>query len=982
MTPERWQEVERIYQAVLDLEPSGRSTFLHQTCAGDEELRREVVSLLKAHKPDDPFLESPALEVAARALADEVPRLARGQHLGSYELIAPLGAGGMGEVWRARDPALNRQVAIKLLPSQYSRDAERLRRFEQEARAAGMLNHPNLLAIYAIGKEEGSPYLVTELLEGTTLRERFAVGGLPEGKAVEYAEQIAQGLAAAHDKGIVHRDLKPENIFITRDGRVKILDFGLAKLVQTGPEQQNQAQTETAPGMVLGTPAYMSPEQVQGQKADRRSDIFALGAVLYEMLAGRRPFAGDTSVETMNAILKQDAPPIAQASPLVEQIVRHCLEKDPEERFQSARDLGFHLRMARHPSAKTPVASSAKIWRRYFATAIIALALVGATAGVTWWLTRPAPPNAGPIFTRLTSDSGLTTDPALSLDGKWLAYASDRSGEGNLDIWLQQVGKGEALRLTTDPADDREPAFSPDGTTIAFRSDRDGGIYIVSTLGGAAKKIAAQGRRPRFSPDGSWIAYYWGGGSDFSFTDSRSYVVSATGGTPRQLQPEFAVACFPVWSPDGKHVLFLGSREPIELPAESYDWWVAPLNTGTTVRTGAVAVLRKHGLPDAASRSIAPGVVLIPREWTAKGRVVFTADLGDSRNVWQLAISPMNWRVTGSPQRLTFGAGTEDLPSTAGGNRMVFSNLTANVDIWSLPIDHREGVATGELARLTENPSVDVQPAISADGRRLVFASNRAGNSDVWAKNLRTGEETAITLSPVFESRPAITADGSKVAYNDWEGGKPKVNIASLDGVHSEDALPAKVCDDCFLAWDWSPDSRTLLYWSRDQRQVGVLDIASREKAIVLKHPEYALLRSHFSPSGRWIAFHAITGPNRVQLYIAPFQGMSPITQDMWIAGTDRAGFDVPRWSPDSNSLYLISDRDGYLCLWRQRLDPETKRPLGEAKPVYHLHGARRSISSVPVSYLEISVARDKIVFPMGERTGNIWMAEWKPERF
>ena len=239
-----------------------------------------------AHQPDDRFLESSALKVAARDLADEAPRPVRGQRLGSYELIDPIGAGGMGEVWRALDPALGRHVAIKILSSQYSRDPDRLRRFEQEARAAGMLNHPNVLAIYAVGKQEDSPYLVTELLEGATLRQRLASGAIPEGKAIEYGDQIVQGLAAAHEKGIVHRDLKPENIFITSDDRVKILDFGLAKLAQSGPE--HQAQTQTASGMALGTPAYMSPEQVRGQPADHRSDIFALGAVLYEMLAGRR----------------------------------------------------------------------------------------------------------------------------------------------------------------------------------------------------------------------------------------------------------------------------------------------------------------------------------------------------------------------------------------------------------------------------------------------------------------------------------------------------------------------------------------------------------------------------------------------------------------------------------------------------------------------------------------------------------------------
>lgn len=259
MTPERWQEVERIFQAALDRDASARSAFLDHACAGDAELRRQVESLLGAHQTDDRFLESSALAMAARNLADEASRPVRGQRLGSYELINLIGAGGMGEVWRALDPALGRHAAIKILSSQYSRDPDRLRRFEQEARAAGMLNHPNVLAIYAVGKQEDSPYLVTELLEGATLRQRLASGALSEGKAIEYGDQIVQGLAAAHEKRIVHRDLKPENIFITSDNRVKILDFGLAKLVQSGPE--HQAQTQTASGMALGTPAYMSPEQ-------------------------------------------------------------------------------------------------------------------------------------------------------------------------------------------------------------------------------------------------------------------------------------------------------------------------------------------------------------------------------------------------------------------------------------------------------------------------------------------------------------------------------------------------------------------------------------------------------------------------------------------------------------------------------------------------------------------------------------------------
>jgi serine/threonine protein kinase len=461
--------------------------------------------------------------------------LAVGSQLGPYEVVAALGAGGMGEVYRARDTRLGRDVAVKVLPEAFAARADRLARFEREARAAGALAHPNILAVHDVGGHEGRPYVVFELLEGSTLRERLHSGDrLPLRKCLEIALQVAHGLDAAHAKGIVHRDLKPENLLVTKDGVVKILDFGLAKL-QGEPEilagssvsTQSEAPWRTEAGSLLGTAGYMSPEQVRGHAVDHRSDVFSLGAVLHEILAGEPAFLRATRPETLLAILGEDPPDLARVRPpvppAVRALVRRCLEKDPGERFQSARDLAFAtegLLSGSESLDTSPAAGASAISRRWSPRrgwAVAALAALVPLAATSGWLLRGrgAAPTLG-TPRQITSDSGWEAEPALSPDGSFVAYVSDRSG--NPDVWVSDVRGGDPLRLTDDPASDTSPAWLPDGSAIVFVSDRGGepAVWKAPRLGGSATHLLANAWDPAVSPDGSRIAFARPGPSGYS----------------------------------------------------------------------------------------------------------------------------------------------------------------------------------------------------------------------------------------------------------------------------------------------------------------------------------------------------------------------------------------------------------------------------------------------------------------------------------
>ena len=877
----------------------------------------------------------------------------------------------MGVVYRAVDVRLERPVAIKVLRPDAVADRERTRRFVREAKAASALNHPNIVTIYDIDRSDGVDFIAMEYVPGQALDGLIVRGRLAQKDVLGYAIQVTDALAKAHGAGIVHRDLKPGNIMVTPDGSVKLLDFGVAKLVET-PSDDNETttfQTLTQAGAIIGTIAYMSPEQAEGKPIDARSDIFSFGVILYEMVTGRRPFSGDTKLATLTAILREEPKPITDTlkTPAreIEKIIFRCLRKDPNRRFQHIADVKVALEDLKEEaeSGETEPPRVASVRRSRWLIPLIVVGLFAIT--FAFWLGRRDRAGHQPlVLNRITFDVGLTTEPALSPDGKLVAYASDRSGEGNLDIWVQQLPAGEARRLTVDPADDHDPSFSPDSQRIVFRSDRDGGgIYTVSALGGTDRLVAHRGKGPRFSPDGNKIVYWVGprGG----YTASEIYIVDATGGLPQPVKAGVAFAQSPVWSPDGKHLLFAGALHASIADRRDWDWWVYPLDGGQPVKTNVRLLLQQMGI----------GNVHHPGSWLSGNRVVFSATLGDSANLWELFLSPSTWRVEGMPRQLTTGPGPEVYPSAVGNGRMAFANHVENLDVWWLPIE--AGKVAGELQRATGDASADHSATISADGSRLTFVSDRSGNGDIWVKDLTSGKEAPVTLTPFDESSPAFTRDGTRVAYERSENQQSPIYVASA----AQPGVPDKVCEACGGLLDFSSDGRKLLVSRPVDASapipIALLDLLSGEQIRLLEHPTHSLFSSRFSPDDRWVSFQEFTGLASRRIWVAPLRGNAPVPAREWVPITDGTGLDRDAaWAPDGNLLYFFSERDGFPCIWAQRLEPLTKRPLGDMFPVYHLHQARRSIRSLDdLSVARLSTTPGKLVFSMGEYSGNIWLA-------
>ena len=1019
MTPERWQQVKQIFQLAIECPVDERAGFLARACQDDHILRSEVESLISSHDQGGDSIEAVAGEAATRMLADTQADQIVGKRIGHYEVLSRLGHGGMGEVFLAQDISLGRKVALKLLRSEFTRNEDRLRRFQQEARAASALNHPNILTIHEIGQEGHLQFIATEYIEGETLRQQISRAPLTLCQSLDVAVQVSSAIAAAHQAGIIHRDIKPENIMVRSDGYVKVLDFGLAKLAETKTVDTmavTRPKFETESGVVMGTVSYMSPEQARGVAVDGRTDIWSLGAMVYETVAGRQPFEAQTSSDVLSLILQKEPLPLAHSLPEVpaelERIVRKALRKDREERYQTIKDLMIDLRNLRReleveaeiersaPSKllgneATPPASETRpdlsatvserrhIHRIWYIVAAITLILL--SAGVMLWVARMEKRGTSPVapIMRLTSDGGLTTDPALSPDGKLVVYASDRAGGNNLDLWVQQIDGGAPLRLTFDPANEYEPSFSPDGTRIVFRSDREGGgVYVMPALGGEPRLIAKGGRQPRLSPDGTQIAYVKSLGSGQSgIALGELFVVPSTGGTAQELVSEDVGAASPVWSPDGAFILFARGEYRIE------DWGIVRSDRAASGRgkQDLVAVLpldefQKGGLAD-----------LTPREWLKGNRILFDAKFGDSSHIFEVGLSPPSWirnewALDSSPHQLTFGTEQDERPtlafsvSASGGRRLAFASLSRRENLWSVTLDTSRPQSGGKLTQLTQGSAFHLFPSISRDGKKAAFISHAAYNDEVLLLDVESLKTSVLSTAVSRKFKAHIRPDGSAVFYGDsgTTATSPPTSGA-VSAVSVSGGSPELLCENCgYWVWDWSADRRLLLVYGPRNPPVAatLVNVEKRESRVFLQRPNADLFNFDWSPDGRWLVFFARDASGS-RVYVAPFGEDQVPAEDTWIPITDGSTYeDKIHWSPDGAWIYTASDRDGFFCVWAYPVDRQTKKPAGPPVAVFHAHGARLSLRNANLVSADLSVAHDKVIFNQGEITGNIWMTE------
>jgi serine/threonine protein kinase len=828
-----------------------------------------------------------------------------GARLGPYEILSPLGAGGMGEVYRARDGKLGREVAIKTLPEAFTRDAERLARFEREAKVLAALNHPNIAAIYGLEQSGETRFLVLELVPGQTLSEKLAAGPLPADEALALARQIAEAVEAAHEQGIVHRDLKPANIKVTPAGKVKVLDFGLAKAF--APEKAPGRDVSHSPtvtsggtqqGVILGTASYMSPEQARGKPVDRRTDVWSFGCVLFEMLSGRKAFEGETVSDVMAAVLTREPdwsaiPPEVPAR--VQDLLRRCLRRDPERRLHDIADARLDIEDA---AAEPPPSVSLLAARRGAPPVTLLATALGsaALAALALWLLTHHAAAPGPTqivrLARITPPTARSEWPSWSPDGSLLAYASDRSG--NYEIYVRRGEGGQDINVTNDPGQDVQPAFSPDGGAIAFVSTRasrtglikiggtlsrnsrtyGGDLWVVPSLGGAPRRLASDANYPAWRPDGRAVLFVTGPENRRAIME-----VPAQGGTPRAVlagdQSAWEIMTIG-HSPDGRWISFETQLEEIFLMA---------------ARGGRPARLFS-GFSQAWDA--APG-----RLWS------LVRDPEGGTRVQFADIDAEHGTVRGAPKAVSLStAYLRDLAVSRDGGRFVVAEEETSRNLTRLPLGPGGGAPAGPEEPLSSGRVIDSYPDVSPDGKQVACVSDTLGHMEVWILDLETRRRQRLQLPgpDAAQTSPAWMPGGKEMLVIRYlAAGNDSAWIAALDGSRADELL--RGTSRGTITVRPSPDGRSLLMSDAvavvgTVQQVTRFDLASRARTVLTDSPGDKF-DAVWSPDGRWIALTAVKD-GVLQLFRIPASGgaMQQLT-----TGFERMRH--PFYSPDGKWIYI-----------------------------------------------------------------------------
>jgi Tol biopolymer transport system component len=884
MTPEHWEQVALLHRAALQRGEGQRAAFLHDACAGDEDLRCEVESLLTYEGEAENFMEVPALDVVVKRLAEsKALRMVQrsGTKLGPYEILAPLGAGGMGEVYRAHDSKLNRDVALKILPAMFTNDAERMARFRREAQVLASLNHPNIGSIYGLEDWNNLRVLVLELVEGPTLADRIAGGAIPLEEMLAIARQIAEGVAYAHEKGVIHRDLKPANIKITPEGNVKVLDFGLAKVLE-GPKNldsdasqfPNYDNPTTLEGMILGTAAYMSPEQAKGKPVDKRADIWAFGVVLYELLTGRHLFQRETASDTLAAVLKEE-PDWNQIPAKAQPLLRRCLEKDPKRRL---RDIGdMHLLLE---TASVPVQTH----RPWLARGAVAVFLV-AFAALFWYLSRPLPPPHITEYTQITHDGrskGLGGTDGTRL---YFSYMSPAS--------IAQVGVngGEIvpLPITVPGAHSYMVDLSPDGSNAlvrVYRADRS--LWVVPILGGSARRMG--NLDGAFSPDGESVVY--------STNQGEIFIARRDGTEPRKLA---AAGPFPAsfqWSPNGRVIRFNRGGLLWEIASDG------------------------SGLHPLLSEWHEPGVQCCG-SWTPDGQFYFfiLQSRSTGSQIWALDEQRGLFRRPPSlPVRLTTGPIIWGDPRSSRDGKKIFA-------------DGR--TSRGELSRIDPKTG-GLQPFLggisaefvsySNDGKSLAYVSFPEGV--LWKADRDGSNRMQLSQPPVHVVNPRWSPDSKQILFTDLHEETLEIFVIPAEGGRARRLLPEEAArnGDPY----WSPDGTRVVYsWQRlptRELKLRILDVSSGRIETIPGSTGF------FSP--RWSSDGGyIAGLDRKASNLQVFD----LKTQRWTELTANGDVQFPSFSQDGRFIYFLHTgrEQGVFRIPVTGGKPEQVADLGE----WHLTG-------------------------------------------